>query len=83
MTSKKGQVGRPRGSTNKWTVLYGSKTVIASALGLKLPTPPVSAADDILRGAKAVAEYSGLKPSTVYAKAAALGLRRLGGGDGE
>jgi hypothetical protein len=62
-----------------WGLLIGSKRKLTEILtGEVLPkNPDEKLADDLLPGAKAIANFTGLKERTVYHKAAALQLKRL------
>jgi hypothetical protein len=68
-----------------WALLIGSKRKLTEILtGQVLPkNPDERLADDILPGAKAIADFTGLKERTIYHKADALQLKRLGGADGQ
>jgi hypothetical protein len=62
-----------------WAPLVGSKRRLTEILtGEVLPkNPDEKLADDLLIGAPAISDYTGLKERAVYHKARALGLRRL------
>ncbi len=62
-----------------WGLLIGSKRKLTEILtGEVLPrNPDEKLADDVLPGAEAIADFTGLKVRMVYHKAAALQLRRL------
>jgi hypothetical protein len=78
VSGKRRKVGRPKGLPNKWALLIGSKRKITQVLTGEVLPPPERLADDVLKGATAISEWSGLTVSQVYNKKVVLGLRSLG-----
>jgi hypothetical protein len=61
-----------------WGVLVGSKRRLRKILTGEESPPPNNLAEDMLYGAQAVADFTGLNERQVYHKQKALGLTRLG-----
>ena len=64
----------------RWGVLVGSKKKIRSILTGQpiVEDRSETVADDLLYGAPAIAEYTGMRARQVYHHQKALGLKRLG-----
>jgi hypothetical protein len=66
--------------STSWSVLIGSKKKLRQILTGEVPAeqPDEKLADDLLFGARAVANFTGLKTRQVYHQKDKLGLRALG-----